>query len=326
MRGGDMPDTSTSDPEVQPQPSSVTNVTGGVNVHANRVTIDGDVLGRDKIIVESGATLILGDRAAAREEKPAPPALKRKHYEPEMLHIPAGPFFMGGQPGSSAQQAELPYQVDLPAYSIGKYPVTNLEYAEFIKQVMGQRVPQMAGWSGRTPPAAKKDHPVVSVSWKDAVAYCKWLSQQTHRVYRLPTEAEWEKAARGTDGRNYPWGNDWLDNACNAAAGDNGDTMSVTAHAAGASPFGCQDMLGNVEEWTNTLWSINDTDIYPYPYCDNDGREVPDDHQDLFRPQRVHRGGSYRDVPGNMRCSARGHSGQDIAVKWRGFRVVLVEA
>ena len=174
----------------------------------------------------------------------------------------------------------------------------------------------------REPPRDKLDHPVVSVSWQDAVAYCDWLSQETGRSYRLPTEAEWEKAARGTDGRRYPWGNDWADGRCNVATSD---TTPVNAHPAGASPCGCEDMLGNVEEWTSTLWGsdLRQSD-YPYPYRADDGRENRAVGQRLFRTYRIHRGGSYASQPGEVRCAAR-----DTALeaksesRWRGFRVVI---
>ncbi len=98
--------------------------------------------------------------------------------------------------------------------------------------------------------------------------------------------------------------------------------MPVTAHPNGASPFGCEDMLGNIEEWTSTLWGTGDPKIYAYPYQANDGREDMDDKR-LFRPRRVHRGGSFRDEPGSLHCSARGSSNPTSTAKWRGFRVAL---
>ncbi len=285
---------------------------GGVNITDADVVAHGDIVGRDKI------TVIINP---PQPTPVAPLASQRQYFEPEMRLIAAGPFLMGSQPGPNADLAETPqHEVTLPVYSIGKYPITNREYAEFIKREKAQDAPK--GWPGRRPPADKLDHPVVNVSWTDAVAYCKWLSQQTGRTYRLPTEAEWEKAARGTNGRVYPWGDSWVDHACNAG-GDG--TTPVTAHLDGASPFDCQDMLGNVEEWTSTLWGTDEgTDhavIYAYPYHVDDGRE--DTHQILFRPLRVHRGGSYLDSPDNLRCSARRNSSPIITVKWRGFRVVL---
>ncbi len=98
--------------------------------------------------------------------------------------------------------------------------------------------------------AAKSDHPVTQVSWDDAVAYCEWLSRTTGRSYRLPTRAEWEKAARGSDGRSYPWGN-WPPNnqLCNFDHNVD-DTTPVGRYPNGVSPYGCWDMAGNVWEWT----------------------------------------------------------------------------
>src|SRR5206468_1956337 len=121
----------------------------------------------------------------------------------------------------------------LPAYRIGQTPITNRQYAEFLKRNRKQEEPQRAGWFLRQPPPNKLDHPVVGVSWHDACAYCAWLHQATGRSYRLPTEAEWEKAARGPEGRRYPWGNAWVEQRCNVGSTD---TTSVTAYPDGASP------------------------------------------------------------------------------------------
>src|SRR5690606_17447059 len=128
-------------------------------------------------------------------------------------------------------------------------------------------------------------HPVVNVTWHDALAFCQWAG------VRLPTEAEWEKAARGTDGRIWPWGgNEPTDKLCNFNM-NVGDTTPVGAYPAGASPYGCLDMAGNVWEWTISLWGkdANKPD-YGYPYDPNDGREAPD-APDAVR--RTLRGGSW---------------------------------
>ena len=318
------------DSSSEPTPS-VTNVSGGVNLEAQHdVTIGGDVVGRDKIEsagrdiinVAPGATLIIGERLAPKEDL-TPSLVKRQPYEPEMLLISAGPFLMGSQPGPGMELSETPqHEVTLPAYYIGKYPITNREYAEFVSREKGRDAPKI-GWSGRRPLADRLDYPVASVSWHDALAYCQWLSQQTGRTYRLPTEAEWEKAARGTDGRAYPWGDAWADQLCNAGGGESGHLMPVTAHPDGASPYGCQDMLGNAQEWTSTLWGTGDTEVYVYPYQADDGREDMD-NEHLPRPSRVHRGGSYRDNSGNLHCSARSKSSPISTAKWRGFRVALI--
>ena len=241
--------------------------------------------------------------------------------EPETVPIPAGPFLMGSPPGEGIPGHETPqHPVELPVYRIGKYPVTQRQYAEFIKRGNQQHVPgKKAGWFGLGPPKAKLDHPVVEVSWHAARAYCDWLSRETGQRYRLPTKAEWEKAARGPEGRLYPWGNTWEAGRCHQG-GD--DTASVDAYPAGASVYGCYDMLGNVQEWTSTLWGSDpNASDFPYPYNSRDGREELE--VSLFRVYRIHRGGCYRDEPARLRCSVRGCSPPDSKVPWRGLRVVL---
>ncbi len=322
--------TSAQSDSSEEQTPSATNVSGGVNVNVQRdVTIGGDVVGRDKIEsasgdiihVAPGATLIIGERPTPKEEL-APSLVKRQPYEPQLLLVPAGSFLMGSQPRQGIETSEIPqHEVTLPAYYIGVYPITNREYAEFISREKSRDAPEI-GWSGRKPLADKLDHPVVGVSWHDACVYCQWLSQQTGRTYRLPTEAELEKAARGTDGRIYPWGNTWADKMCNAGDGERAHLMAVNAYPDAASPYGCQDMLGNAQEWTSTLWGTGDAETYSYPYRTDDGREDMD-NEHLPRPSRVHRGGSYRDDPGSLRCTARNKSSPTSSAKWRGFRVAV---
>ncbi len=248
--------------------------------------------------------------------------LPLQSYEPETILIPAGPFLMGSSPGENIPAEETPlHEVILPAYRIGRYPVTNAQYAAFVQAEKGQEVPKKTGWFLREPPADKLDHPVVAVSWYDARAYCDWLSVRTGRLYRLPTEAEWEKAARGEDGRPYPWGKTWEPDRCNTA-GD--ETTPVTTYPEGLSPYGCGDMAGNVQEWTSTLWGSDpNQNAFPYPYRPSDGREDPTAEQRLHRVYRLVRGGSFRDEPARLRCYARSNSAPDSRVRWRGFRVVL---
>jgi formylglycine-generating enzyme required for sulfatase activity len=253
-------------------------------------------------------------------EAPAPP---RQEYEPETVPIPGGSFTMGSEPGNGIPPHETPaHALELPAYRIGKYPVTNREYAVFLQDDPGRDAPdRQAGCALRQPGKARLDHPVTGVSWDDARAYTAWLSTRTGRHYRLPSEAEWEKAARGTQGQRYPWGEVWADGCCQAAAQASG---AVTAYPAGASVYGCEGMLGNVQEWTSTLWGseANDT-AFPYPYRPGDGREDLEAARHLHRTYRIHRGGSYRDAPATLRCSARGYAAPESKVLWRGFRVVL---
>ena len=150
----------------------------------------------------------------------------------EMVRVPAGKFLYG----------EYRREIELPEFWIDKAPVTNAEYARFVAET-GHEPPRH--WEGKTPPKQIADHPVTYVSWDDAVAYAKWAGG------RLPTEEEWEKAARGTDGREYPWGDRPPDERrCNFGM-KVGDTTPVGQYSPqGDSPYGCVDMAGNVWEWT----------------------------------------------------------------------------
>lgn len=246
------------------------------------------------------------------------PEIDRQSFEPETVLIPAGTFLMGSLEGEEIPDYELPqHQVDLPAYRIGVYPVTNEQYAEFVKQA-NYPAPQKAGWFGKSPPKNQLDHPVVGVTWYDALAYCRWLSDATGRSYRLPTEAEWEKAARGADGWIYPWGDEWDTDRCNCSSPQ---TTPVTAYPSGGSPYGCHDMVGNVWEWTSTLWGGDWRDPdFRYPYRADDGRE---DLEADATVHRVFRGGSFDEEVTQLRCSARRWYAPDHADKSRGFRVVL---
>jgi iron(II)-dependent oxidoreductase len=259
------------------------------------------------------------------------PELPRLRFEPETIEIPAGPFLMGSTDGEAHETPQ--HEVNLPTYQIGKYPITNAEYAEFVKREKNlDLVPKKVGWFGSDPPPDKLNHPVVGVSWYDAQAYCHWLSQQTNdtRRYRLPTEAEWEKAASwlpqsGGAGvkRKYPWGDEFEDSRCNSAkTGLDVTTPAGCYSPQGDSPWGCADMAGNIQEWTSTLWTGHDKNAFSYPYQANDGREdlAADQSAPIYR---VHRGGSFHDDPIKLRCAARGQSSPDSKLRWRGFRVVL---
>lgn len=173
-----------------------------------------------------------------------------------MIVIPAGTFLLGTTTQEvqalantygyepSWMDGELPQvQVFLPAFAIQRYPVTNREFAEFCAAT---GYPPRLHWGGPNPPVALLDHPVVFVSRADAHAYANWAG------LRLPTEAEWQKAARGTDGRTFPWGDVFDPLACrwNADPYSPGlGTARVGTHWRGASPYGVEDMIGNVGEW-----------------------------------------------------------------------------
>ena len=206
----------------------------------------------------------------------------------DLVRVPAGAFLMGSTDADkSASGDEKPqHKVKLDEYLIGKYEVTNEQYAAYAKA-------KGLSW---TMPQGKGKHPVVSVSWDDAVAFCAWVSQTSGRRVQLPTEAQWEKAARGTDGRIYPWGNE-APNANLANFNQNvKDTTEVGKYSpAGDSPYGLADMAGNVWEWTSSLYK-------GYPYKADDGRE-----EQNSRDARVLRGGAFGLVASLVRCANRYH-------------------
>ena len=215
-------------------------------------------------------------------------------FEPEMVWIPAGPFLMGSDTGvdSDARDIEQPQHIlYLPDYYIARTPVTNAQYLACV-QATDCQPPEH--WKSKTPPKGEEDHPVTWISWHEAVDYCEWLAEVTRRPYRLPSEAEWEKAARGTDGRLYPWGNEWDAERCNTLETGGEGTTPVGAYGGrGDSPYGCTDMAGNVWEWTGSLYGT-------YPYDPGDGREEMD-----AKGRRVVRGGSFLNSRVLARCAYR---------------------
>jgi len=174
----------------------------------------------------------------------APPVLPaRGPIAFDWVTIPAGEFLMGSDPKKdrSADSDEQPqHRVYLAEYLIARVPVTNAQYKAFV-DATGHRAP--SHWPRGQIPGGEADHPVVNVSWDDAQAFCRWAG------VRLPSEAEWEKAARGVDGRIYPWGDEPPDrNRCNFNSNEGG-TTPVGRYPSGASPYGVLDMAGNVWEW-----------------------------------------------------------------------------
>jgi len=169
----------------------------------------------------------------------------------DMILIPAGPFTMG-QDGSKPKNGPA-HTVEVPAFEIDRFEVTNAEFAHFVDQtgyVTYAEENSSKNW--RDAAEGKDNHPVVYVTWDDATAYCEWAGK------RLPTEAEWEKAARGDDGRTYPWGSDFVADNGNFYEGGIRGTTAVGSFPAGASPYGVEDMAGNVREWV-----VDDFEAYP---------------------------------------------------------------
>jgi len=247
-----------------------------------------------------------------------------------------------GSPLGTAKDV-LPYRckpsrtVRLDPYSIGRYEVTNLEYATFIKdggyenrsywsdegwaakERLGWQCPEV--WFDRRYSSEEKNrHPVVGVSWYEARAYCRWLSAKTGLRFDLPTEDQWEYAARGSQGLLWPWGDQWDPKLCNHGDDTDGDrqgdggidghryTAPVGTYPAGASPFGCMDMAGNAEEWCLDQYEA-------------EGRRSA---------YRVLRGGSWMTVsPRNLTTICRGGTAPSVRfVFWGtiGFRVACLSS
>ena len=166
-------------------------------------------------------------------------------------------------------------------------------------------------------PRGKEIHPVVYVSWHDALKYCQWLTEATGKNITLPSEAEWEKAARGAnDALIFPWGNEFDAKRCNVNESGFGGTTPVGIFPNGASPYGCLDMAGNVWEWTRSLYDFG------YPYLPNDPKREDLRAGDEIR--RVVRGGSWFNDQVDARCAVRDRRLPNFRSSGYGFRVVLL--
>lgn len=211
-----------------------------------------------------------------------------------MVYVPQGAFMMGASPQDTAAQADEKPQrsVVLDAYCIDRTEVSNAQYAEFLKAT-NHTAPR--DWNGSEYPKNINqnfgDLPVVDVSWFDARDYCTW--QRNH----LPTEAQWEKAARGTDGRIFPWGNTFVSPNANSGQTTPRGLQPVDSNATGQSRYGALNMAGNVAEWVAD-WYLPDA-YTRMPDLNPQGPE------DSAVGNRVVRGGSYNDAPQNLRVSAR---------------------
>ncbi len=247
---------------------------------------------REVQVVANQRTEVLIDIEPLRPEPP------RTEDRAEMVLVPTGEFWMGSDTGGGEDEKPR-HRVYLDAYSIDKYEVTNGLYGHFMAA------------TGRAAPAYWTDNsfngptqPVVAVSWHDAEAYCKWAGK------RLPTEAEWEKAARGTDGRTYPWGDQWDASRANSGESNLGKTAPVGSYADGASPYGAHDMAGNVWEWV--------ADWYDKDYYKRSPERNPrgPDSGGSF----VLRGGSWGSNPFDLRTAYRDDNTPDGRFNNIGFR------
>jgi formylglycine-generating enzyme required for sulfatase activity len=256
----------------------------------------------------------------------------------ELVYVPAGSFTMGNNAGDG-QSRELPvHKVELDSFYIGKYEVTNAQYKRFRDDAAyddpklwpdGKPMPkdQIPYWTqannhgGGTP--GSDNYPVISVNWDGATAYCNWLSAKTGKKYRLPTEAEWEKAARGTDHRRFPWGNSIDRSLANYVGSQNFDTVREVGFYDGsqrgevktqsnASPYGAFDMAGNVMEWCQDWYSRDYYQISPA----KNPKGPP------TGAYRVVRGGSFFFESADLRTTARSAAWPSLqAFRMLGFRV-----
>ncbi len=229
---------------------------------------------------------------------------------PPLCLVPVGSCAMGSQADPSEAP---PHTISLPVFAIGTYPVLVAEYACFVRA--GHALPANVGRITWEAQFSRLDHPIVNVSWHDATAYAAWLSQLTGQTWRLPTEAEWEKAARWDaargHAREYPWGDRFESVRCNTRESTLGATTAAGTYPNGASPCGAQDMAGNVREWTSTLYA-------PYPYDAEDGRERADSHG-----ERVQRGSSWFSFASDARAAFREWYAPEDVSAVVGFRLVL---
>jgi len=245
-----------------------------------------------------------------------------------MVYVPAGEFIMGSDKGHRDEQPV--HTVYLDAFYIDRTEVSNAQFAQFLNEQSNQQEGgvtwlDIGAWhcliteSGGQyqPKSGYEDHPVIEVSWYGAEAYCQWAGN------RLPTEAEWEKAARGTDGRTYPWGNtfdgskgNFCDKNCTYdhkdPSMDDGyaRTAPVGSYPAGGSPYGALDMAGNVWEWV--------ADWYDGGYYAASPESNP--KGPASGDSRVIRGGSYSNNEANVRAAYRGSFAPDVPYSWVGFR------
>jgi len=235
------------------------------------------------------------------------PFWSQPYGEPEWVTVPAGEFWMGSDSGSGGEKPV--HRVYVGDFQIARVPITNAQYQLFVEQTGHQA---LGHWQEGGPPKGQESHPVVMVSWHDALAYCGWLSQVTGKRIALPTEAQWEKAARGAkDRREYPWGDTFEAARCNSVELGLHSTAPVGVFSEGASPCGVLDMAGNVWEWTASLYQ-------PYPYQVDDGRNAPE-----AEGYRVLRGGSWNYNWWGARCAVRFRGNPGGRGSYVGLRLVV---
>jgi formylglycine-generating enzyme required for sulfatase activity len=254
------------------------------------------------------------------------PRLGITSLEPQWCEVPAGSFILGSQPGDEGAAAnEQPQRtVELPGFRVARYPVTNAQWQQFLEAggYRERRWWSAIGWHTReqvrwTQPGYWDDvrlndanRPVVGVSWYEALAFCRWLSAELGYSVRLPSEAEWEKAARGDGGLIFPWGNSWDAARANTEESGIGATTPVGCFPDGVSPYGVLDMSGNVFEWTATPWTRD--------YQESDGTGYEAEVSERF----CIRGGGWSSPRSSARCAYRIEHPPTARYNYLGFRVI----
>jgi formylglycine-generating enzyme required for sulfatase activity len=236
--------------------------------------------------------------------------------EPAWIEVGAGDFWMGT--GEESAINGPAHKVTLDTFRIAQTPISNAQYRLFVRDT---GTPPPVHWSTDNFPEGLAEMPVTQLSWNDALAYCAWLSAQTGLRITLPSEAEWEKSARGTsDQRIYPWGDRFSPGLLIQKDIESTGPFNVGLYPETASPFGVHDMSGNVWEWTRSLWGQGGQQPdYLYPYRPDDGREQLAGDPKLWR---VLRGGSFQSNPRMRSLVYRGGPAVLASGEWWGFRVV----
>ena len=225
-----------------------------------------------------------------------------------MVFVPAGEFIMGSA-GDELYRAsdvdEFPRRhLWVDDFYIDVHEVTNAQYKVFLDSM---RVAAPPRWIDGNYGIGEDGLPVVSITWDEAAAYAKFVGK------RLPTEAEWEKAARGTDGRLFPWGNSF-----DRTFANNGDYLvPIMSYPTGVSPYGAHDMAGNAAEWVDAVY-----EAYPRTEADVLPRDIPD-RQDFKKDRRVYRGGSWNTFPKYLRCANRENTQPGKRWAYIGFRCAM---
>ena len=257
--------------------------------------------------------------------------LKDKSKGPEMVWLPTGTFQMGDlRDGGSSDEKPVHEVTIKESFAIGRYEVTNMEFVRFLNSVKRRGTEGKLWFKTKAENSSShitgsvgefqvekdfENHPVIYVSWYGAVAYAKWLTEQTGEKYGLPSEAEWEYAARAGTETKYWWGNDIGENWANCYSNYCGDKFERTSPVGkfGANPFGLYDTVGNVWEWVADGWHKN------YTNAPNDGRIWT---EGVDKKIRVLRGGSWNINHSSTRAANRSRYNPDIRNSSRGFRVV----